>query len=201
MSLATARDPARSQRSYAARSALVEHLMRHAAGLTNDALFASLLAGWALGRGCLPADLGLGPAGFERCLRAHFPGLCWASPSLDDAAGAERRTRALELDDLIALLESFADREVHGAVDMARVVAFGCLGGDHLWQDLGLESRAELRALMERNFPRLAALNDRDMKWKKFLYRRLCELEGLLLCRSPTCEACCEYSACFGPEG
>lgn len=183
-----------------ARASLQAHLMSHALGYANDALFAHLLAGWTLGQGSLPAHLGLGSEWFGRLLERHFPRLRWQPPGLADTA-ADRHERALEFDDLAALLTLYADREVEGSFAMARIVAEGCLGGDHLWQDLGLPSRRELTALMLRNFPRLAAENTQDMRWKKFLYRRLCEMEGLIACRSPTCEACCDYAACFVPAG
>jgi len=187
-------------RSDGPREAMVSHLMSRAQGLANDATLASLLAGWTMGRGCLPADFGLGREGFALRVAEHFPELAWRQPTQFDAAVEEARQRALEMDDLVRLLQSHADLEVAGSLDMAVIVAHGCLGGDHLWQDLGLASRIELGALMKCNFPSLAARNDRDMKWKKFLYRQLCELEGLLICRSPTCEACSDFDACFGPE-
>ncbi|MCB1889604.1 MAG: nitrogen fixation protein NifQ [Rhodocyclaceae bacterium] len=187
-------------RSDAPRAAMVAHLMSRASGLANDATLASLLAGWTLGRGCLPADLGLGREGFTQCVGEHFPDLAWRLPERDDPAIEAARERALEMGDLIRLLQDHADLEVAGALDMALIVASGCLGSDHLWQDLGLASRGELGELMRRNFPTLAARNDRDMKWKKFLYRQLCELEGLVICRAPSCEACSEFDDCFGPE-
>ena len=59
---------------------------------------------------------------------------------------------------------------------------------DHLWQDLGLPARGELTALMRRNFPTLAARNVKDMKWKRFLYKQLCEAEGIYTCRAPSCQ-------------
>jgi len=83
---------------------------------------------------------------------------------------------------------------------MSVIVATGCMANDHLWQDLGLWSRRDLSELMARNFPTLAAKNDRDMKWKKFLYKQLCEREGVYLCRAPSCAVCCDYAKCFGPE-
>ena len=83
---------------------------------------------------------------------------------------------------------------------MAHVVAAGCMASDHLWQDLGLWRRADLTALMRRNFPALAARNVKDMKWKRFLYKQLCEAEGIYVCRAPSCEVCSDYHACFGPE-
>ena len=83
---------------------------------------------------------------------------------------------------------------------MADIVTAGCLGSDHLWQDLGLWNRAQLTGLMRENFAPLAKRNDKDMKWKKFLYRQLCEAEGVAICRSPSCEICVDYAVCFGSE-
>lgn len=83
---------------------------------------------------------------------------------------------------------------------MASIVATACMGLDHLWQDLGLWSRNELSALLHTNFPILAARNIRDMKWKKFLYKQLCEREGIYVCRAPSCDVCADYALCFGSE-
>jgi nitrogen fixation protein NifQ len=46
----------------------------------------------------------------------------------------------------------------------------------------------------------LKARNDRDMKWKRFFYKQLCNQEGVYTCRSPSCEVCADYVRCFGPE-
>jgi nitrogen fixation protein NifQ len=50
---------------------------------------------------------------------------------------------------------------------------------------------------MRRHFRGLAELNDRDMKWKKFFYRQLCQREGVLICKSPNCDICSDFSLCF----
>ena len=34
------------------------------------------------------------------------------------------------------------------------------------------------------NFPQLARRNTQDMRWKKFLYKQLCEQDGGYVCRS-----------------
>ena len=83
---------------------------------------------------------------------------------------------------------------------MADIVAAGCLGGEHLWRDLGLLNRSELSALLSQNFPQLVAANDRDMKWKRFFYKQLCEAGGGYVCRAPSCDECTAYADCFGPE-
>jgi nitrogen fixation protein NifQ len=75
-----------------------------------------------------------------------------------------------------------------------------CLGDNHLWQDLQLAHRAELSALMKHWFPTLVARNVGDMKWKKFLYKPLCEREEIFVCKAPSCAVCGDHPVCFGPE-
>ncbi|NMG35416.1 nitrogen fixation protein NifQ [Azoarcus sp. TTM-91] len=185
-----------SHRPSPARVALHAHLMRHAAGTPNDEFLAHLIAGWTLGDGVLPSDLGLGPARFARLMARHFPGLAW-QPKTDFAPAL---TLYPEFEDLVRFIGCHADDVAESADDMAIVLATGCMGSDHLWQDLGLPSRRELSQLIAINFPELAAANTRDMKWKKFLYRELCQREGIYVCTSPSCEACVDFAACFGPE-
>ena len=110
---------------------------------------------------------------------------------------AEREPECAELRNLLLQHAVSDDEETRW---MAEVLVAGCMGGDHLWQDLGLWSRKDLTRLLQNNFPALAAKNDKDMKWKKFLYKQLCVAEGIYVCRSPSCEVCPDYSDCFGPE-
>jgi nitrogen fixation protein NifQ len=177
---------------------LYGRLMAHAAGLPNDDLFAQMLVSQAAGNGVLPPGLGLAAADFGSLLARHFPaagplGLA-SGVGLDPVRGPER-------DDLVAMmLEGRAGLDASEAW-MAEIVAAGCMGGDHLWQDLGLWSRRDLSRLMTGNFPRLAEKNDRDMKWKKFLYRQICDREGIHACPAPSCQVCADYAKCFSPEG
>jgi nitrogen fixation protein NifQ len=116
---------------------------------------------------------------------------------------ARRGQRADEVVDLVALLLDNADPAAGDAdaiVDMADTLAVACLGDNHLWQDLQLASRAELSALMRHWFPALVVKNHADMKWKKFLYKQLCEREALFICKAPSCAVCCDRGVCFGPE-
>ena len=179
-----------------ARLALHAHLMRHAAGTPNDEFLAHLIAGWTLGDGVLPADLGLGAERFAALMARHFPGLLWQPV----AAVAGGPLLQVEFADLVRFIGAEADPAVPGAPDVAVILATGCMGAEHLWQDLGLPSRRELSQLIAVNFPALAQANNRDMKWKKFLYRELCQREGIFVCASPTCDACSDFALCFGPE-
>lgn len=83
---------------------------------------------------------------------------------------------------------------------IASIVVRRSMSPRHLWQDLGLLQRDELTRLMSEWFPALAAANADNMKWKKFFYRKLCELEGFSLCAAPTCKECGDFDNCFGEE-
>ena len=116
---------------------------------------------------------------------------------------ARRATRDDEVADVRGLLLDFADPAAGSAAEIAQVaetIALACLGDNHLWQDLQLPSRAELSALMAHWFPVLKARNSGDMKWKKFLYKQLCEREELFVCKAPSCAVCSDLPVCFGPE-
>ena len=116
---------------------------------------------------------------------------------------ARRATREDEVEDVRALLLAHADAAAGPAADIALVaetVALACLGDRHLWQDLQLPSRAELSQLMRHWFPALVARNSADMKWKKFLYKQLCEREEIQICKAPSCAVCSDRPLCFGPE-
>ncbi|WP_051335564.1 nitrogen fixation protein NifQ [Methylocapsa acidiphila] len=83
---------------------------------------------------------------------------------------------------------------------LSGIIARRSLESNHLWEDLGLAKRTDLSTLLLRHFPGLAEKNTRNMRWKKFLYRALCEAEGFSMCPSPTCDACAEFHICFSDE-
>jgi nitrogen fixation protein NifQ len=119
------------------------------------------------------------------------------------AIAARRATRDDEVDEVRGLLIDFADPAAGSAEDIAQVaetIALACLGDNHLWQDLQLPSRGELSTLMAYWFPALKARNQLDMKWKKFLYKQLCERAEIQVCKAPSCAVCSDQPLCFGPE-
>jgi nitrogen fixation protein NifQ len=185
-----------TQQSHRQLDSLYAELMAHAAGLPNDELFAQMIAGQMGGSGALPPGLGLGEAEFAALLSRHFPGMRLVVRHAQQVTDP----RALERDDVLALLlEHRAFRD--GSEEwMAEIVTAACMASDHLWRDLGLWSREHLSRLMTQNFPTLAVRNAHDMKWKKFIYKQLCEKEGINACRAPSCEYCVDYLTCFGPE-
>ena len=164
----------------------------------NHEWLACMVASWCAGQGVLPGYLGLGTDQFKQLNDTFFQDY-----SLPEQAASGSRldfTRMLEKEDLVNLLKHYSRPDTPEMDWMIAIIVAGCLGNDHLWQDLGLWSRAQLSAMLQYNFPELAAKNDQDMKWKKFLYKQLCEAEGLYLCRAPSCGVCIDYSKCYGPE-
>ncbi|MEQ1600722.1 MAG: nitrogen fixation protein NifQ [Methylophilaceae bacterium] len=105
-----------------------------------------------------------------------------------------------EFDDLIELLMDHRADDSDENGDLAAFIASACMGENHLWQDMGLPTRAVLSELMQARFPTLAAKNTGDMKWKKFFYKQLCERADIFICKSPSCGVCIDYDKCFGHE-
>ncbi len=110
----------------------------------------------------------------------------------------------IEFDDeeqqLRALFERYRVDGSRETAWLASILARRSMSPNHLWQDLGLQSRAELNRLLRSYFPALAERNLHNMKWKKFFYRCLCELDGFTLCAAPSCAECADYASCFGEE-
>jgi nitrogen fixation protein NifQ len=164
----------------------------------NHQWLACMLASWCDGQGVLPDYLGLDVEQFNALKQHYFSGC--NVPDLAPSGNQLDFSRMLEKNDLVNLLKHFSKPNVSEMNWIIDIIVVGCLGSDHLWQDLGLWSRIQLSAMLHYNFPELAAKNNQDMKWKKFLYKQLCEAEGLYLCRAPSCDVCIDYSKCFGSE-
>jgi nitrogen fixation protein NifQ len=171
-------------------------LKSSAIGLPNDELFAQLIASQLSGESALPVFLGLAEADFSTLLQRHFPE---ANLPIQPAESYLNH-RVDERDDVLTLLLAHRAKRDDSEVWMAHILTTACLASNHLWQDLGLRSRDDLSQLMSQNFPALATKNVFDMKWKKFIYKQLCEQAGVNTCRAPTCEYCVDYLNCFGPE-
>ena len=173
----------------------------------NREVLATIITAQRLGQGCLPNRLGLDAAAHEALMQHCFPRTRDAMPtpssralecgSLREELLALRRDEWQELHDLLLQHRRNRDISEHW---LAAIIATACLGSEHLWRDLGLPSRTALKTLLETNFPALALRNDRDMRWKKFFYKQLCEQQGGYVCRSPSCEQCPTYQECFGDE-
>lgn len=87
-------------------------------------------------------------------------------------------SRSTEYDGIVGLLMEHAAADDADASSVAECIARACLAEGHLWRAMELGSRGELRELFEAHFPELAAGNTKDMRWKKYLYKRLCGWPG-----------------------
>ncbi len=173
-------------------------LMQSRQGHAIEDTLARMLASWTCGEGVLPDWLGLTQHGFYQMMEKHFP-----SFDINELQNPQKLldlARMDEVEDLRTLLLQSTQENDESQRWMIDIVIAGCLGSDHLWQDLGLWERSDLTKLMQQNFAPLAERNVKDMKWKKFLYKQLCEAEGIYTCRAPSCEVCKDYDVCFGPE-
>jgi nitrogen fixation protein NifQ len=179
---------------------LVEPLNRH--------FLRSVIVAQKQSRNVLPLHLGLSSEQFDSLLLHYFPyefhaltvdrkASGFANGQLRQELLELRRDECREVENLL-----LANRNGFSAleIEMAAIVAAGCLGGDHLWRDLGLQSRHELRLLLDTNFRPLVIRNSADMKWKKFFYKQLCEQDGGYVCRAPSCAECAVFHDCFGLE-
>jgi len=96
--------------------------------------------------------------------------------------------------------ESAGSWERFCALVLARVIAARAAHPGHLWVAMGFFERPELSAAIRRHLPALAAANHQNMRWKRFLFKQVCDLNGGLMCKSPVCGDCSDYSICFAPE-
>ncbi len=183
---------------YISRQQVYDNLLACTDNSENGHWLAQIIASWQVGEGVLPSGLSLTDADFKKLLAAFFP-----NTNIQPSAPSGKTldfSRMLEKQDLENYLRRYAVIPAPESEWLIALIVAACLGSDHLWQDLGLFSRKELSALLTYNFPQMAVKNSKDMKWKKFIYKQLCEEEGIYICRAPSCDVCQDYQHCFGSE-
>jgi nitrogen fixation protein NifQ len=161
-------------------------------------LVARMLASQLAGIGDMPRWLGLSHVEFNTMMLYLYPGV-----DIEQFGHYGKELdieRSDEHGELRQLFLSHAETDPRCSEWVADILIAGCMGGDHLWQDLGVWSRKDLTALIRNAFAALADKNVHDMKWKKFFYKQLCIQEGVYTCRAPSCQVCPDFQECFGPE-
>ncbi|MFS2225138.1 nitrogen fixation protein NifQ [Pantoea sp. B65] len=169
--------------------------------MAGDIWLAQLLANYQQGQGHFAPRMGLSGADWRQLLQR----LGEATPSCEARVITQQQLigelQSGRQQELTELADWLAQWQAPGASPMHQIIASVALGFNHLWQDLGLSSRETLRLLMSDCFPQLVVMNHANMRWKKFFYRQRCLQEtGELLCRSPSCDDCCEWAYCFAAE-
>lgn len=172
-----------------------EMLLMQARPDINTVPLAELISSWQCGQGVMPYNLGLKKPLLQQLLNDYFAINRLPQPVTEDRL--DHRLDDLRLDLLRLLSQHSRSKQ---SLVIAELIATACQGSNHLWEDLGVWNRSSLSKLLWHNFPTLAQRNTRDMKWKKFLFKQLCETEGIYICRAPTCDECSDFDDCFGPE-
>lgn len=163
-------------------------------------LFACLLAVVAE-EACGPAAaLGLDNSDLVAILQTYFPEIArtfyeqYMSPVTEPLA--EKNDAVLSI--LLRHLPKNTDRAtLQTAVWLAHILAARTTLPGHLWVAMGLTERPQLTAAIRRHLPSLAAANNQNMRWKRYLYKQLCEQNGGVMCKSPNCGVCSDYALCF----
>jgi len=159
-------------------------------------VFACLLAVAAMEEGTLGERLGLCCEDLTALVECWFPHaralFAWQVSGVDKE------------DDEIVMVRDLllAHRSTPGddSRRLAAMIARRAMEPNHLWEDLGLRDRSELSRLLARHFGPLAARNTKNMRWKRFFYRTLCEADGVVMCSTPVCSSCGDFALCFGDE-
>ena len=160
-------------------------------------VLASILAVAAMENGAVAERAGLAAADLATLMAQWFPAAC--------AMGVAWHAQdAAPEDDEIAMVRDLllAQRSSEGDAGrfLAAMIARRAMEPNHLWEDLGLRDRSELTRLLSRHFGPLAARNTKNMRWKRFFYRALCESDGFVMCTTPICTECRDFDLCFGDE-
>lgn len=147
-------------------------------------------------------SLGLEKDQLGRLLANYFP-----TVSLDNllylSAPATRLPPKVNTD-VMNILRSFVPRNPGGITNpaawLADILAARTAQPGHLWVAMGFFERSELTAAISRHLPTLAAANDRNMRWKRFLFKQVCDINNGVMCKSPNCGECSDYAMCFENE-
>ncbi|MGL3104295.1 nitrogen fixation protein NifQ [Bradyrhizobium sp. BR 1432] len=160
-------------------------------------VLASVLCAAVMDGGPLPERAGLTAEDLNELLAQCFSSAPVPTVVAMENAGSTSDEEIMVRDLLLA------QRSTEGDISrwLAAMIARRAMEPNHLWEDLGLRERPELSRLLARHFAPLAAQNTKNMRWKRFFYRRLCEDDGLVMCTTPVCTQCNDFNHCFGEEG
>lgn len=152
----------------------------------------------AIQTGSRPLIRGLSEERFAHLVESLFPGAALSNG--EAGPGSAPVDECDEFDDILELLMQHRREPSEESAWLCYAIASASMRDNHLWQDMGLPERQVLSALLRQEFPALYAKNTGDMRWKKFLYRQICEQAEIMICKSPNCAVCVDYGVCFGAE-
>ena len=162
-------------------------------------IVAHAVAERAAGLGPLTERLGLSGPTLAALLARFLPDLALPAAARPDLA-LPAPVAGPETDSIRMLILWRAADTSPEARWLAAILARRAQENRHLWEDLGLPSRAVLGQMIGHHLPGLKAANARNMRWKKFFYRQICADAAFSLCLSPSCEDCDERATCLAPD-
>ncbi len=183
-------------------SALINTPQPHNVSEEDRHLFACLLAvasqdPWETG-----IALGLKDHELARIISDYFP---QADPSLLKKNTESTTAPPLEgNNEVLAILLShvpkpFCKNHSTGLM-LAHILATRAVLPGHLWVAMGLFERSQLTKAIQRHLPSLAAANHQNMRWKRYLFKQVCESNGGVMCKAPNCGECSDYATCFADD-
>lgn len=160
-------------------------------------VLASVLAVAAAEGGAVAERAGLVAADLAALMASRFPAAHGVTAAWSAASGQAEVEEAAMVRDLLWGSRSTTSDLVRW---LAAMLARRAMEPNHLWEDLGLRDRSELTRLLLRHFGPLATRNTKNMRWKRFFYRLMCEDDGFVMCSTPVCSQCRDFDLCFGDE-
>jgi len=167
-------------------------------------MFAGLLTLATQENTTFAATLGLQPADIDKIFAIYFPGF---DPDQMRKTIPKKNSQQPEINqDVLNILLAHVSRDQTGKLAhiselLAKIIAARASQSGHLWVAMGFLERPQLTAAIRRHLPTLALANDKGMRWKRFLFRQACKINGGLMCKSPNCGDCSDYNFCFAADG
>jgi nitrogen fixation protein NifQ len=140
--------------------------------------------------------LGLDAAEFAALMHRHFPGAAFPAPA-EAPRFAPHQGFVRDLHALLMWHDRTAARHPEDAHCLATIIAAASLRPDHLWRDLGLASREDVTAMLDRHYPDLIARNVANLRWKKFFAQQVAHANGTMPTCAPGCPGCEDYTFCY----
>lgn len=166
-------------------------------------MFAGLLSLATHENKTFAATLGLQPSDIDKIFAIYFPD--FDPDQVRKAVSKNTPLRPEKNRDVLNILLSHVARDqagkrAHISELLAKVIAARASQPGHLWVAMGFHERPQLTAAIRRHLPTLAIANDKGMRWKRYLFKQACDMNGGGMCKSPNCGDCSDYNLCFAPE-
>jgi nitrogen fixation protein NifQ len=166
-------------------------------------LFACLLTVAVQESSDFAGSLGLANSDIVSILKRYFPAINqgFLSQSAIPAIGPSPE----HSEDILSILLSHVPIEpcTHDLLTsgwLCYIIAARAARPGHLWVAMGLFERPQLTAAIRRHLPSLAEANNQKMRWKRYLFKQVCDLNGGMMCKAPNCGVCSDYALCFAEE-